>query len=52
VVEAIAREKRINKWPRDRNLKLIEETNPDWRALAERRYPVADPNRVPPVEED
>lgn len=31
--EAILREKRIKKWNRAWKVKLIEETNPDWRDL-------------------
>jgi putative endonuclease len=31
---AILREKRIKKWNRARRLRLIEESNPEWRALA------------------
>jgi putative endonuclease len=31
---AILREKRIKKWNRPWKIKLIEETNPDWRDLA------------------
>jgi putative endonuclease len=30
VVDAIAREKAIKKWPRQWKTKLIEEHNPDW----------------------
>jgi putative endonuclease len=33
VVDAIAREKAIKKWPRAWKIKLIEERNPDWRDL-------------------
>jgi putative endonuclease len=32
---AIIREKRIKKWNREWKLRLIEETNPTWRDLAE-----------------
>lgn len=32
---AIIREKRIKKWERAWKLRLIEESNPDWRDLAE-----------------
>ncbi len=32
---AIAREKQIKAWKREWKLALIEETNPDWRDLAE-----------------
>ena len=52
VTEAIRREKRLKKWLRDWKLKLIEETNPDWIDLAADWYPVNDPNRVPPSEDD
>ena len=31
---AIQREKRIKKWNREWKLRLIEESNPDWRDLA------------------
>ena len=31
---AILREKRIKKWNRDWKLRVIEESNPDWRDLA------------------
>ncbi|MBE5073446.1 GIY-YIG nuclease family protein [Erythrobacteraceae bacterium E2-1 Yellow Sea] len=33
--DAILREKRIKKWNRAWKLELIEESNPDWRDLAE-----------------
>ena len=33
VEEAIAREKRIKKWKRAWKIRLIEETNPEWRDL-------------------
>ena len=33
--DAIVREKRIKKWNRAWKLELIEESNPDWRDLAE-----------------
>ncbi len=32
---AIQREKRIKKWNRSWKLRMIEESNPDWRDLAE-----------------
>ena len=32
-IEAITREKRIKKWLRPWKIRLIEETNPDWRDL-------------------
>ena len=35
VTEAIRREKRIKKWNRAWKLRLIEESNPGWRDLAE-----------------
>jgi putative endonuclease len=35
VRDAIAREKRIKKWERAWKLRLIEETNPDWKDLAQ-----------------
>ncbi|WP_378949430.1 GIY-YIG nuclease family protein [Mesorhizobium sp. ANAO-SY3R2] len=34
VVDAIAREKAIKKWPRAWKIKLIEERNPDWRDIS------------------
>ncbi len=34
-VEAIAREKALKKWNRGWKLRLIEESNPDWRDLWE-----------------
>ena len=34
VVEAIAREKAIKKWPRQWKIKLIEENNPDWHDIS------------------
>jgi len=33
IVEAIAREKRLKAWKRDWKIRLIEESNPDWRDL-------------------
>ena len=35
MTSAIAREKTLKKWNRAWKLRLIEETNPDWRDLAE-----------------
>lgn len=32
-IEAILREKRVKKWKREWKLKLIEETNPEWKDL-------------------
>ncbi len=32
---AIRREKRLKKWPRAWKIKIIEETNPDWKDLYE-----------------
>jgi putative endonuclease len=32
---AIAREKQLKRWPRDRKLRLIEGMNPEWRDLAD-----------------
>jgi putative endonuclease len=32
---AIRREKALKRWNRDRKLKLINDTNPDWRDLSE-----------------
>ena len=52
VTTAIRREKRLKKWLRDWKLKLIEETNPEWRDLAADWYPEVDPDWVPPVEAD
>ncbi|WP_144224181.1 GIY-YIG nuclease family protein [Mesorhizobium amorphae] len=34
VVDAIAREKAIKKWPRAGKIKLIEERNPDWQDIS------------------
>ena len=34
VVDAIAREKAIKKWPRGWKIKLIEERNPEWRDIS------------------
>ena len=34
VMAAIAREKQIKGWRRERKIGLIEQTNPDWRDLA------------------
>lgn len=33
MVEAIAREKQLKKWPRARKIKLIEATNKEWHDL-------------------
>jgi putative endonuclease len=33
IVEAIAREKALKRWKRDWKIRLIEESNPDWRDL-------------------
>jgi putative endonuclease len=38
VDDAIAREKQIKGWKRDRKLALIRETNPHWLDLAADRY--------------
>jgi len=35
VLAAIAREKEIKGWLRERKLRLVEAANPDWRDLAE-----------------
>jgi len=35
IAEAIAQEKRLKRWKRDWKIKLIEETNPDWRDLTD-----------------
>ena len=35
VVSAIAREKQIKGWRRDRKIVLIEQDNPEWRDLSE-----------------
>jgi putative endonuclease len=34
-VAAIAREKQIKGWSRDKKLRLIEQRNPDWRDLSD-----------------
>ena len=34
MIDAIAHEKRIKKWPRDWKKNLIERDNPEWRDLA------------------
>jgi putative endonuclease len=34
VVDAIAREKSIKKWPRQWKINLIEERNPEWRDIS------------------
>ncbi len=34
VVDAIAREKAIKKWPRQWKIKLIEEQNPNWHDIS------------------
>jgi putative endonuclease len=34
VIDAIAREKAIKKWPRKWKIKLIEENNPHWHDIA------------------
>ena len=52
VVKAIRREKRIQKWPRDWKLKLIEDANPGWLDLAADWYPIDDPDWTPPEEPD
>jgi putative endonuclease len=33
MLEAIAREKAVKEWPRLSRLRLIQESNPDWRDL-------------------
>ena len=33
IIDAIAREKAIKKWPRQWKIKLIEERNPDWQDI-------------------
>jgi predicted GIY-YIG superfamily endonuclease len=33
----IGREKELKRWRRDRKIRLIEEQNPEWRDLYERR---------------
>ena len=37
--DAITREKQLKKWNRAWKLRLIEETNPDWRDLYETLMP-------------
>ena len=39
VRDAIAREKQIKGWVRARKIRLIEERNPTWEDLADRRFP-------------
>ena len=34
VTEAIAREKQIKNWRREKKVRLVESSNPDWRDLA------------------
>ena len=51
MTRAIRREKRLKHWLRDWKLKLIEETNPDWRDLAADWFP-ASPDWTPPAEPD
>jgi len=34
IVDAIAREKAIKKWPRQWKIKLIEENNPNWQDIS------------------
>ena len=34
IVDAIAREKAIKKWPRQWKIRLIEERNPDWQDIS------------------
>jgi len=34
IIDAIAREKAIKKWPRAWKIKLIEENNPDWQDIS------------------
>ena len=36
---AIAREKQIKSWRREKKLNLIERTNPEWKDLSEGWYP-------------
>ncbi len=38
VYSAIAREKQIKRWARGKKLRLIEQTNPDWRDLSDGWY--------------
>src|SRR5829696_7898994 len=51
---AIAREKRIKRWPRRRKFRLIERHNPDWRDLSEGWFDADDTNAAaqprPPVQ--
>ena len=37
VTQAIAREKQIKSWSRAKKIRLIDETNPEWKDLAEGR---------------
>jgi putative endonuclease len=34
IIDAIAREKAIKKWPRAWKIRLIEENNPDWQDIS------------------
>ena len=38
VREALTREKRLKKWNRSWKLKLIEETNPEWKNLSKELF--------------
>ena len=45
VRDAIAREKQLKGWFRSRKVQLIEDRNPTWEDLADRRF--RDPARLP-----
>jgi putative endonuclease len=44
VREAIAREKQLKGWRREKKVALIESSNPTWRDLSEDWYPERDPS--------
>ena len=43
-IGAIAREKQLKRWPRERKVRLIERENPDWRDLAVGWYEAVPPS--------
>ena len=46
MIEAIAREKQLKKWPRARKISLIENFNPDWREMYYEVSGLADPDKI------